>query len=177
MSYKQQCQANLGSCSEGQSCILCSCLDAGEQKWHSEWTLPSDHKSGSAGLVGTMDGTTSSVVKSIAWNKNIVCNRTSNTAWAPGAFVGAVTKNGGKYADCYRRADMVLTDVENGMTLFDQENVENDFPAAPSYSTETTQRAYHGKAAAADATASSVAKTLGWDEAVWDLSGDLPVLK
>lgn len=136
------------------------------------------NKSGSAGLVGTMDGTTSSVVKSIAWNKNIICNRANNTAWAPGAIVGAVTKNGGKYADCYRRADMVLADTaDNGMTLFDQENVENDYPAAPEYSTETTQRAYHGKAAAADATASSVAKTLGWDEAIWDLSGALPALK
>ena len=135
------------------------------------------NKSGSAGLVGTMDGTTSSVVKCLAWNKNIVCNRTAASAWAPGAFVGAVTKNGGKYADCYRRADMVLTDAAGAMTLFDQENVENDYPAAPEYSAETTQRAYHGKAAAADATASSVAKTLGWDEAIWDLSGDLPKLK
>ena len=37
--------------------------------------------------------------------------------------------------------------------------------------------AYHGKAAAAGATVSSVAKTLGWSETVWDLSGTLPVLK
>jgi hypothetical protein len=36
---------------------------------------------------------------------------------------------------------------------------------------------YHGKAAAAGATVSSVAKQLKWDETVWDLSGDLPVLK
>ena len=136
------------------------------------------NKSGSAGLVGTMDGETSSVVKCIAWNKNIVCNRLANNAWAPGAIVGAVTKAKGKYADCYRRADMVLTDLaENGMTLFDQENVEGALPAAPSYSEATTQRAYHGKAAAADATCSSVAKSLGWDEAIWDLSGELPKLK
>ena len=135
-------------------------------------------KSGSAGLVGTMDGETSSVVKCIAWNKNIVCNRTANNAWAPGAIVGSVTKAKGKYADCYRRADMVLTDLaENGMTLFDQENVEGALPAAPSYSEATTQRAYHGKAAAAGATISSVAKQLGWDETIWDLSKDVPVLK
>ena len=38
-------------------------------------------------------------------------------------------------------------------------------------------QAYHGKAAAADATLSSVAKSLGWDETVWDLSKDLPALK
>ena len=34
-----------------------------------------------------------------------------------------------------------------------------------------------GKAAAADATVSSLAKAAGWDETVWDLSGNLPVLK
>ena len=36
---------------------------------------------------------------------------------------------------------------------------------------------YHGKAAAADATCSQVAKALGWDESVWDLSGNLPFFK
>ena len=36
---------------------------------------------------------------------------------------------------------------------------------------------YHGKAAAAGSTISSLAKTIGWDEAVWDLSGDKPMLK
>ena len=37
--------------------------------------------------------------------------------------------------------------------------------------------AYHGKAAAAGKTASAVAKELGWDETIWDLSGDVPALK
>ena len=36
---------------------------------------------------------------------------------------------------------------------------------------------YHGKAAAAGATASQVAKALGWDENIWDLSGALPFFK
>lgn len=36
---------------------------------------------------------------------------------------------------------------------------------------------YHGKAAPAGSTISSLAKTAGWDEAVWDLSGDKPALK
>jgi hypothetical protein len=47
----------------------------------------------------------------------------------------------------------------------------------PSYSTATHQQAYHGKAAAADATISSVAKSLGWPEDIWDLSGEVPTLK
>ncbi len=36
---------------------------------------------------------------------------------------------------------------------------------------------YHGKAAAAGSTISSLAKTIGWDESVWDLSGEKPMLK
>ena len=36
---------------------------------------------------------------------------------------------------------------------------------------------YHGKAAPENATISSLAKTIGWDEAIWDLSGDKPMLK
>jgi hypothetical protein len=35
---------------------------------------------------------------------------------------------------------------------------------------------YHGKAAPAGSTVSSVARTLGWSETVWDLSGAVPVL-
>ena len=36
---------------------------------------------------------------------------------------------------------------------------------------------WHGKAADAGKTASDVAKDLGWDETIWDLSGEEPVLK
>ena len=36
---------------------------------------------------------------------------------------------------------------------------------------------YHGKAAAAGTTLSSVAKAAGWSAEVWDLSGDIPKLK
>ena len=36
---------------------------------------------------------------------------------------------------------------------------------------------YHGKSAAAGKSASDVARDLGWDTSVWDLSGSEPVLK
>lgn len=132
---------------------------------------------GAAGLVGTINnGEGSEITGSIAWNKEIVCNRTALNKWAPGGIIGAANK-AGKFAKCYRRADMTLTDLEGGMVLVDQDDIDGATPPAPSYSTENTQFAYHGKAAAADATVSSVAKSLGWDESVWDLSGDLPKLK
>lgn len=132
---------------------------------------------GAAGLVGTINnGEGSEITGSIAWNKEIVCNRTALNKWAPGGIIGAANK-AGKFAKCYRRADMTLTDLEGGMVLVDQDDIDGATPPAPSYSTENTQFAYHGKAAAADATVSSIAKSLGWDETVWDLSGDLPKLK
>jgi hypothetical protein len=73
---------------------------------------------------------------------------------------------------------MEFSDV--AMKLVDHEDVENGRPPLPTYEGTTAdknQYAYHGKAAAADATISSVAKSLGWDETVWDLSGAVPVLK
>jgi hypothetical protein len=63
------------------------------------------------------------------------------------------------------------------MVLVDHENVYDALPEAPAYSAEATQCAYHGKAAEADATVSSVARELGWDETIWDLSGAFPTLK
>ena len=50
-------------------------------------------------------------------------------------------------------------------------------PFEKGYKNDWAQRPYHGKAAAADATPCSIAKAYGWDETVWDLSGNLPKLK
>ena len=36
---------------------------------------------------------------------------------------------------------------------------------------------FNGKAAAAGKTASQVAKEIGWDETIWDLSGEIPALR
>ena len=66
------------------------------------------------------------------------------------------------------------------MQLVDHENVENGRPALPDYGSveaDKNQYAYHGMAAAEGATISSVAEELGWDENIWDLSGDVPALK
>ena len=129
--------------------------------------------SGSAGIAGRV-AVSSTITDCIAWNKNITCNRTSNGVYAPGAILGCA-QEAGTYSGCWRRADMVFTDPY--MVLSDQEDFISAMPPRPSYSTATHQQAYHGKAAAADATISSVAKSLGWDETIWDLSKDVPTLK
>ena len=131
---------------------------------------------GTGGIVGTLSGASSEVTDCIAWNKNITCNRSGNNKWAPGAVVGAANV-AVTLTDCYRRADMNFVDAAGAMVLEDHENVSNATPPFPSYFEDATQAAYHGKAAAADATCSSVAKSLGWDETIWDLSGAFPTLK
>lgn len=139
-------------------------------------------KAGTAGLIGTINnGEGSEVSACIVWNKDVICERTALDVWAPGAVIGA-SNQAGTFKACYRRADMNFKDMEGGITLVDHEDIINAAPPQPEYAAsltknQTAQQAYHGKAAAADATASSIAKTLGWDEAVWDLSKDLPTLK
>lgn len=128
----------------------------------------------------TTDLYNNTVSKCIAWNPTIISRRkplnpAKNHSCA--AVVGKTVKFN-TMEDCYRRADIVL-DVYDNVELdtpFDQENSNSTTELLWNYEAQY-YCPYHGKAAAADATVSSVAKTLGWDETVWDLSGDLPKLK
>lgn len=122
--------------------------------------------SGAAGIVGRVQKS-SSIVNCIAWNKNVASSRSANNVYASGAILGCAQEKG-TYKGCIRRYDMVYTD--DFLTLEDHEDCENACPPLPSYSTATHQQAYHGKAAAPDATLASVAKSLGWDASVWDFS-------
>lgn len=112
------------------------------------------------GLLGRAGKVGCEVKNSIAWNANI----TATTSSLVGAIIGSMEQNG-DYSNCYRRSDMVTTNSTSA--LADQENI----------TTVSAPGAYHGKAAAAGATISSVAKQLGWDETIWDLSKDVPTLK
>ena len=131
---------------------------------------------GLGGIVGHVKGAGGEISGCIAWNSKIEGDRAA-TNWACGAIIGAAHEQGvGTYKNCWRRADMVLVDV--AMKLTDHEDVINARPPFPEYApADKTQNAYHGKAAAAGATLSSVAKAAGWDETVWDLSKEVPVLK
>ena len=131
---------------------------------------------GLGGIVGHVKGAGGEISGCIAWNSKIAGDRAA-TNWACGAIIGSAHEQGvGTYKNCWRRADMELVDV--AMKLVDHEDVINARPPFPDYApADKTQNAYHGKAAAAGATLSSVAKAAGWDETVWDLSKDIPVLK
>lgn len=138
------------------------------------------------GIVGALhQNGKSKVEKCIAWNEKIE-SATSQTGWySSGAVVGFM-KNKDTMTDNYRRSDMVFdvkyTDKNNEVPpLFDCENFDNDNPFAwTSYNEDnywgSNYQPYHGKAAAPGETVSDVAKRLGWDEKIWDLSGDYPQL-
>jgi hypothetical protein len=133
---------------------------------------------GCAGILGNSQAPANktTVVGCIAWNAEVSTTNRGTGNYAPAAIVGSCYE-AGTFKDCIRRADMVLTDNVDISKLFDQENLENAQLPLPTGATGNPNRSYHGKAAAAGATISSVAKTLGWSEDVWDLSGAVPVLK
>ena len=122
------------------------------------------------------------VEKCIAWNESIYSDvADASVHYSAGAVVGFTSvKN--YLADCYRRADLDFSDCPGNSfnVLFDQENSTPESPlkqVAQSTGSTNYNFPYHGKAAAAGATASQVAKALGWDESIWDLSGALPFFK
>ena len=139
------------------------------------------------GIVGALhQNGKSKVERCIAWNTKIE-SATSQTGWySSGAVVGYM-KNKDTMTDNYRRSDMVFdvryTDKSNEVPpLFDCENFDSKNPFVwTGYNKDSywgsNYQPYHGKAAAAGETVSAVAKRLGWDETIWDLSGDYPQLK
>lgn len=115
-----------------------------------------------AGLVGRIGAAESTVSKCIAWNSKVEALASSLS----GAIIGSLEKSG-TYSDCARRSDLVVKVAGETKTVPDQDNI----------TTVSSAIAYNGKAAAANATLSSVAKSLGWSEEVWDLTKDVPSLK
>ena len=117
----------------------------------------------------------------IVWLDNITATRPAsdtNTKASSGAVVGfTATKNVLK--DCLRKSGMKLT-AEFYSNIYDQENAGPSNPlviSEPSVSADYIVYPYHGKAAEASATATSLAQSLGWSADVWNLSGPEPKLK
>lgn len=127
------------------------------------------------------------VIGCIAWNEKVEAKKTTTGNYSSAPVVGYCNKYQ-YFQNCWRKADMdfrcPVTDAEFSITAVDQENSSPDMPmlggtVEDSECTYGYKYAYpyHGKAAAAGATVSSVAKQLKWNEKVWDLSGEYPVLK
>lgn len=133
-----------------------------------------------------LDITKDMVIGNIAWNEKVESKTTTTGNYSSGAVVGYCNIYQ-YFVDCYRKPNFPLTcpvTDSNPIVVLDQDNTSPTFTlftgtVADSACPYAYQHAYpyHGKEAAAGSTVSSVAKQLKWDETVWDLSGDFPVLK
>lgn len=131
------------------------------------------------GLVWNANGNgyDNTIESCIAWFDNITATRGDENGGSSGIIVGYTgTKNTLK--NCWRKPTATLT-AKYCSEVYDQEDAEATTPlvinAVPSMYTYIYP--YHGKAAEASATASSLAQSLGWSTDVWDLSGSEPKLK
>ena len=123
------------------------------------------------------------VEKCIAWGTSVIAEAGETNQWGTGAFIGSVA-GGSTLTDNFRNPAMTVSyncANKEWPLVYDQENSTKDKPLvyydgaveAPA----TCQAPYHGKAAAAGKTAAQVATDLGFSTTVWDLSGEVPVLK
>lgn len=131
------------------------------------------------GLVWNANGNgyDNTIESCIAWFDNITATRGDENGGSSGIIVGYTgTKNALK--NCWRKSTATLT-AKYCSDVYDQEDADATTPlvinAVPSMYTYIYP--YHGKAAEASATASSLAQSLGWSTDVWDLSGSEPKLK
>ena len=79
--------------------------------------------------------------------------------------------------DCLRRSDMDFRDYSGNMVLYDQANASPSTPLVvsnPNPSVYKHYYPYHGRSF--NGTLSAAARSLGWDETVWNLSGPIPYL-
>lgn len=131
------------------------------------------------GLVWNANGNgyDNTIESCIAWFGNITATRGDDNGGSSGMIVGYTgTKNTLK--NCWRKPTATLT-ANYFSDVYDQEDADATTPlvinAVPSKYTYIYP--YHGKAAEASATASSLAQSLGWNADIWDFSGSEPKLK
>ena len=123
------------------------------------------------------NGYNNTIESCIAWFDNITATRSDDNGGSSGMIVGYTgTKNTLK--NCWRKPTATLT-AKYCSEVYDQEDADATTPlvinAVPSKYTYIYP--YHGKAAEASATATSLAQSLGWSADVWNLSGPEPKLK
>ena len=153
------------------------------------------------GIGGMFENCPSITVENcVSFATKVIAQRTDPTNYSSGAVIGNIrtdTKSPTtSIKNNWRKADMEFKDyvglypdvsagpVEYNNPLVDHENVAGAgalppflVPQGQGHKNDWAQLAYHGKAAAADATVSSLAQTLGWDASIWDFSKALPTLK
>lgn len=115
----------------------------------------------------------------IAWNKFIKTTLEISDEYKENGSSGVIvgyTSVKNYLKDCYRKADIDFQEVWTGNVPYDQENASPEAPLTEA-KPQKYNFPYHGKAAAAEATISSVAQSLGWSSEIWDFSTETPKLK
>ena len=158
-------------------------------------------KCGVGGIVGMFENCPSVTLENcVSFATSVTTTRIDPTNYSSGAVIGNIradsTTPTTSIKNCWRKADMEFKDyvglypnVNNGPVEYNNPLVDHEdavgagvlpphlVPQGQGYTNDWAQICYHGKAAAANATVSSVAQTLGWDASIWDFSGALPTLK
>ena len=116
----------------------------------------------------------------IVWSPSVKCVPNTSNSYSSGVVVGCSDQNTVTFKNCLYRSDIEFVERCEAMgVLHNSDNIEN--AKLPTTTTDATTYknafAWHGVAADAGKTASQAAKALGWDEAIWDLSGAEPKLK
>ncbi|MBQ8838673.1 MAG: BACON domain-containing protein [Bacteroidales bacterium] len=121
-----------------------------------------------AGIAGIAHTSALVIKDCIAWNPSVNATNAGAKHYYSGAIRGgsAASATVGS-SGCMRRSDLVITAYAENL-VSDSE----DEASAPGAVTVP----YHGKAASAGATLSSVASSIGWSSDVWDMSGEMPVI-
>lgn len=118
------------------------------------------------------------VDKCLVWGASITATR-EDTDGGSSAVVVGYTSRRNQLTDCFRSKNVVFNVSWPDVSPYDQENsrnAENYYLICTTIDGKNYNFPYHGKES--DGTASAKAKKyLLWDEEVWDLNGDVPVLK
>lgn len=138
---------------------------------------------GRQGSSVSLDASVNTTVEGcIAFNpsvKTVTAGGESPTSHYSGGAVIGCSSRPNTLKNCWRNPAMVFDFYSNTSLniLFDHEDSSPSAPLVQPAGAEKWFSPYHGKAAAAGTTLSSVAKAAGWSAEVWDLSGDIPKLK
>ena len=128
-----------------------------------------DGFSGLGSILGqSKAGITMKMNNCLAWSPSITASRDLDTRYSSGAICGSISGTN-TVKGCVRRSDMQFSDP------FRSIQTHGDLSAGRPSGADN-QHAYDGTPTTAT-TISAAAKAAGWDETVWDLSGDTPTLK
>jgi hypothetical protein len=157
------CQAAGGILGMGEKAVFIeNCYASGEVKAFC----------GVGGIAGVLNNVTNAEIHtSLAWSKSLVATRTQKDMRSSGAIAGLVRSGTVTLVDNYRRADLQI--VDSFITgLSDHENVIESLPPLPAGITDYNQRPFNGRKADQGATLVTLAKSLGWDAAIWNFNSD-----